>query len=149
MNASLLLVDDDRYTRTLLSDFLQSNGYAVTTAADGDEAIRLLESSAFDLVVTDIQLGSGTSGLDVLRIARNGERPPAVVMMTGDHALETAILALRNGAYDYILKPCNPDELLERLQEAEKRRSSELVQLDAIRTIVQIASQFEGQFVLL
>ncbi len=144
MNTYLLLVDDDPQTRTLFGRFLENHGYTVTTTADGDEAIGLLDSYAFDLVVTDMQLGSATSGLEVLRAARNQERAPAVIVITGDHALETAIVALRNGAHDYLLKPCQPDELLERLQAAEERRSAELVQLDAIRTIVEIASRFEN-----
>jgi DNA-binding NtrC family response regulator len=99
---------------------LEAGDYVVDTAASGEEALGLLDERIYDLVVTDLRMGQA-GGLDVLR--RAGDRSPAtmVVIMTGYAALDTALQAIRGGAYDYITKPFTLDEIEVLLTNASER----------------------------
>ena len=109
---SVLLVDDDEDMRATLMDFISRMGARVKTAANVPEAKRALtlESSSFDLVLTDLKLPGG-SGLDVVRAAHARSTETLVTIITGYASLETAIEAVRLGAYDYITKPFSLDEI--------------------------------------
>lgn len=117
MQSHILLIDDNEATRTLLATFFEHAGYRVTQAEDGEEALTLLPVHHFDVVVSDI-LMRGVSGIEVLYATRELEQPPAMILMTGYGSLETALMALRASAYDYVIKPCNPQQLLERVASA-------------------------------
>ena len=108
--AKILVVDDELFFRQLYRDLLEDAGYAVVVCSSGDEAVRLLESQPFDLVLTDVVM-PGRSGIDVLRFAKALPSPPEVVMVTGYASLDSAIESLKNGARDYLVKPFNPEEL--------------------------------------
>jgi CheY-like chemotaxis protein len=108
----VLLVDDELSTRELLEQFCRSRNLPVTTAGDGRAAITALERapSRFSLVLTDINM-PGADGFEVLKTARAGNRSCYVVMITGYATLDTALRAVREGAYDYLAKPFSLGQL--------------------------------------
>ena len=108
----VLLVDDELSTRELLEQFCRSRNLAVTTASDGRAAITALERnpSRFTLILTDINM-PGADGFEVLKTARAGNRSCYVVMITGYATLDSALRAVREGAYDYLAKPFSLGQL--------------------------------------
>src|SRR5687767_4978323 len=108
----VLLVDDELSTRELLEQFCRSRGLPVTTASDGRAAITALERSPsrFTIVMTDINM-PGADGFEVLKTARGGNRACYVVMITGYATLDSALRAVREGAYDYLAKPFSLGQL--------------------------------------
>jgi DNA-binding NtrC family response regulator len=108
----VLLVDDELSTRELLEQFCRSRNLSVTTASDGRAAITALERapSHFNIVLTDINM-PGADGFEVLKTARQGNRSCYVVMITGYATLDSALRAVREGAYDYLAKPFSLGQL--------------------------------------
>lgn len=100
----ILIVDDEASLRGILIELLGEAGYAVDTAESGEEAMRKLRTSDVDLVMTDIRMGR-MSGIDLIRQIRATGLTTEIIVMTSNASLDTAIEALRLGAYDYILKP--------------------------------------------
>ncbi len=107
---SVLVVDDDESLRRVTQVQLEDEGYSVTTARDAAEASRLLTRKHLDLVITDLSM-PGRSGVDLLREIRAGHPETTVILMTAFGTVESAVEAMRLGAYDYITKPVNPDNL--------------------------------------
>lgn len=107
----ILVVDDDAFFRALCSDILTSGGFFVKTASNGGEAIELVDNETFDIVVTDLVMPN-VSGMDVLDRTKRHNTLTDVIVITGHGSIETAIAALKAGAFDYIRKPLNEDELL-------------------------------------
>jgi len=111
MSARILVVEDEHAIRLALTGLLGREGYAVEVAASGDQATARLREAAFDLVLTDLALGRGASGMDVLRAAK-AERPEtAVVMITAHGSERIAVEAMKAGAEDYVPKPFDNDEI--------------------------------------
>ncbi len=108
--ARILIVDDDANTRTALAELLRGEGYAVETAADGFKALPKLEEHEPDLLLTDLMM-PGMSGLELMTKAREHLPALATILMTASGTIETAVLAMRKGAADYLAKPINADEL--------------------------------------
>ena len=106
----ILVVDDEQLIRWSLEQNLKKQGYEVMTAGSGEDALRLLREEAPDLMLLDIQL-PGISGMEVLEKVKEMEEEIIVIMVTALGVLETAVKAMRIGAYDYINKPFNLDEL--------------------------------------
>ena len=106
----LLVVDDEHLIRWSLEQNLKKLGYEVVTAGSGEEALRLVREEQPDLVLLDIQL-PGISGIDVLEKIKDHDADIIVIMVTANSGLENAVNAMRHGAYDYISKPFNLDEL--------------------------------------
>jgi CheY-like chemotaxis protein len=107
---SALVVDDSPDIVALLRGLLEAEGHVVETAASGTAALGLLEEHVYDLVITDLKM-SGPDGLEVLARARATSPATTVVIMTGYASLDTALRAIRGGAYDYITKPFGLDEI--------------------------------------
>jgi DNA-binding NtrC family response regulator len=118
----LLLVDDDGAFRTVMSAELSRSGYDVRTAASGEEALEACAQAEPQVILLDLQL-PGISGLEVLKTLRERHAPGEVVMLTGHGSIDTAIEAIRIGAFDYISKPCPLDELEIRIQRALERQA--------------------------
>ena len=106
----ILVVDDEHLIRWSLEQNLQKQGYEVLTAGSGEEALKLMREDAPDLVLLDIQL-PGINGIEVLEKIKEIDEELIVIMITALGVLETAVKAMRMGAYDYISKPFNLDEL--------------------------------------
>lgn len=115
----VLVVDDDNRIRTLLSRFLQSNGYRVTTAAHAGEARERLKGLTFDLVVLDVMM-PGENGFDLARSIRTGSEVP-ILMLTARIDLDDRLAGLEIGADDYLGKPFDPRELLLRVNSILRR----------------------------
>ncbi len=111
MKARILVVEDERAIQLALSGLLRREGYEVEVAGDGTEAIAKLQEHPFDLVLTDLALGRGPSGMEVLRFAVK-QRPETVVVMITAHGSEKiAVEAMKSGAEDYVPKPFDNDEI--------------------------------------
>jgi DNA-binding response OmpR family regulator len=106
----ILIADDDDSLRDILQNTLQNSQRVIQVYKDGQEAIQALQQSSFDLVITDLKM-SGADGLQVLEEAKRCHPESIVIIMTGYASLDTAIRAIRGGAYDYIRKPFKIDEL--------------------------------------
>jgi two-component system response regulator PilR (NtrC family) len=118
----VLIVDDEKGMRDFLSIMLKKEGYAVTAAESAARAQEALARSDFDLVITDISM-PGQSGLEVLKQARSANPEAPVIMITAYASTESAVEALKLGAYDYIIKPFDVEELKIVVRNAlEKRR---------------------------
>jgi CheY-like chemotaxis protein len=114
----ILLVDDDRGLRHVLSALLQDAGHRVESAGDGPEALEILgEGSSFDVMLLDIGLPS-MSGLDVLARVRALASPPVVIVMTADDTSETLLQAVRRQAYRYLRKPFPPSAIVDVVNDA-------------------------------
>jgi two-component system response regulator PilR (NtrC family) len=109
-SARILVVDDERSMREFLEILFRREGYDVVTVGDVDGALAAVESDDYDIVITDIQM-PGRSGLELLHAVREVAPETAVIMITAFATTETAIEAMKEGAYDYITKPFKVDEI--------------------------------------
>ena len=120
----ILIVDDERSMRDVLSIMLKRAGYEVTVAADGEEAIAQLDKEIFDLVITDLKMPK-KGGLEVLKAVKKASSETVVLMITAFASTESAVEAMKSGAYDYLTKPFQVDEVQLIIRNAlEKRRLS-------------------------
>jgi len=106
----MLIAEDDDSLRDILGEALQKPNRVIQAYKDGQEAIGALQRSSFDIVITDLRM-SGADGLQVLQEAKRSHPDTIVIIMTGYASLDSAISAIRGGAYDYIRKPFKIDEL--------------------------------------
>jgi two-component system response regulator AtoC len=120
-SAHLLVVDDDPVTIDLLREVLSKEGYEVSTALSGEEAIAQGTDHFFDLIITDVRMGE-KNGVEVLRFFRKSAPDTTVIMITAFGSIETAIEAIREGAYDYISKPFKLDEIKLTVRRALEQR---------------------------
>ncbi len=125
----ILLVEDESAIRLALSGLLKREGFEIEQAASGDEALALLDRAHFDFVLTDLALGEGASGMDVLKHAKQHQPETPVVMITAHGNEKIAVDAMKLGADDYVPKPFDNDEIrlvvrrcLERTQLARENR---------------------------
>src|SRR5512143_3617162 len=116
----VLVVDDEESMRHMLSLILKREGYEILTAAGGREAIGLTEAHLFDFVLLDVVMPE-MDGLEVLKTIKDRKVEATVIMMSAYGNLDTAVEAMKSGAYDYISKPFRPDEALMALRKAEER----------------------------
>jgi Response regulator containing CheY-like receiver, AAA-type ATPase, and DNA-binding domains len=110
MQAKILLVDDEKDLLEWLSVVLGKEGFAVRCFTSGEEALQAFKQEPFDMVITDIRMGA-MNGIELLQQIKNHNPESIVLMITAYASVETAVKALRYGAYDYLLKPFKLDEL--------------------------------------
>jgi len=115
--AKILVVDDDSTFCLMLKTFLTRNGHKVTEAFSYHEALRAIQATTFDVVLTDFRLPE-KSGMDVLTDAKRKNRDTIVIVMTGYGDIRMAVKAIKQGAYDYVTKPVNPEEILATINNA-------------------------------
>ncbi len=129
---SILLIDDDDSMRRVMEFSLAEAGYRVQTAASGEGGLRLFEKDSFDAVITDITM-PGMNGMEVLAKLRLGDARLPVIIITAYGTIESAVEAMKQGAFDYITKPFNRDELRLTLDRAltMRRLEKENVELRA------------------
>jgi DNA-binding NtrC family response regulator len=109
--ARILLVDDEPRILSLLNSLLKADGYEVVSCQEGNKAIEMIRAERFDLMISDIRM-SPVSGMEILTIARAEQPSMAVILLTAYGSVETAIEAMKRGAFDYVTKPFKVDELL-------------------------------------
>src|SRR5580698_6068126 len=119
--AKILIVDDQRNMRTTLAMMLRGAGYEVDEAADGEMGSERGATEAFDVVLTDLRMGT-KDGIDVLRGIKEAQPMTEVIVMTAYGTIESAVEAMRLGAFDYIQKPFTEQELLVKVQKAVENR---------------------------
>ena len=117
-NANILVVDDDAETLELLREILGEVGYRVVTCSTGEEALAVGKQELFDVIVSDMRLGTNLDGLDVLRTYKTLQPESEVILITAFGSMETAIEAVKAGAFDYISKPFKIDEVLLQVERA-------------------------------
>jgi two-component system, NtrC family, response regulator AtoC len=120
-NVNVLLIDDDRATRELLREVLQKEGYTVGEAKTGQEALAQAQALPFEVVLADLRLPD-LNGIEVLRALHGLDPDLPVIVMTAFGSMETAVEAIREGAYDYISKPFNLTEVRLTVRRARERR---------------------------
>src|SRR5919206_5210259 len=112
----ILLVDDDRLSREAMADWLQSEGFDVIAVADSQAAAQHIHDGVA-VIVTDLKMPR-TDGLQLLRLAKERAPHAAVILVTGHGTVETAVAALKEGAFDYLTKPVQPAQLAHRVRQA-------------------------------
>ena len=109
-NVSILIVDDESIVRSSLKSWLEEDGYNIETAASGDEALRKLQRQQYHIMLVDIKM-PGIDGIELLRRVKDINPEIEVVMITAYASIESAVEAMKIGAFDYITKPFEPDEV--------------------------------------
>ncbi|WP_413933701.1 sigma-54-dependent transcriptional regulator [Nitrospira sp. BLG_1] len=118
----ILVVDDEQSLREVLSIMLKRAGYAVTIAMDGEDAVELLQKEIFDLVITDLRMPK-VDGMEVLKAVKSASPETVVLIITAFASADSAVEAMKQGAYDYLTKPFQVDEVQLIIRNAlEKRR---------------------------
>jgi len=122
---NVMVVDDESHVQEVLKDFLEQLGYSVTLANDGDDALSKFEPGMFDLIVSDLLMPK-IDGLELLKRIKQQEKEVVFLMITGYPSIETAVDAIKKGAYDYITKPFNMEDVRFRIEKAfEKKQMKE------------------------
>jgi DNA-binding NtrC family response regulator len=106
----VLIVDDNREIRSILEEYLREEGYLASGAGNAQEALDMQAQMAFDLVITDLNM-PGMTGIDLIKEISKGEQGTEFIIITGYASLDTAIEAVKAGAFDYIVKPFRIEEL--------------------------------------
>ena len=122
--SQILLIDDESHNREALSLLLANAGYQVQTAESGEEALEILQKTPFEIVITDLFL-PGVNGIDILKRVKEDSPYTNVILITGNASAETAVEAMKEGAFDYITKPFNFEKL--KIQVAKALEKSRLV----------------------
>jgi len=144
--SKILVVDDDEAVLWTLGAVLTDAGHTVTLSPNGADALRKIRTSEFDVVLTDLKLGD-IDGLHILKAVRSTWPETVTLMLTGYASVESAVGALRNGAYDYLRKPCSPDELLATVDRAIERRQLTLqvkTQMRSLETAIDTARELHS-----
>ncbi len=121
--ANILVVDDDRATQDLLREVLSEEGYEVVTSGSGEEALEIGKQECFDVILSDMKLGPDLDGLDVLRAYKTIQPESEVILITAFGSMETAIEAVKAGAFDYLSKPFKIEEVLLQVRRALENRN--------------------------
>ena len=136
-DARLLIAEDEANLRLVLQKELQRLGYRVQAAPDGEAALRKLEESNVDVLLCDINMPR-MDGMELLRRVHERPNPPEVIMLTGQGTVETAVEAMKIGAYDYLTKPYSINELDVRVRQAAEKRN---LRVDNLRLRAQLERQ--------
>lgn len=134
---SILVVDDEKNQREILETILSSEGYDVTTASSGEAAMKFVADRHFDLVLTDLKM-TGMSGLDLLKELTDFDKSIIVILLTAHGTIDSAVDALRLGAFEYLQKPYDSAKLLETVSRALKK----LTTLDA--EIISVSPEMDS-----
>ena len=123
--AQILVVDDEEPMRYFLKTTLEGEGYRVLTAASGEEALKKLEEASFDLAVVDLKMPGSIDGVQLMKEAGRIAPETAIIVLTAYASLESAIEAVRQGAFDYITKPIEIDPLCLAVEKALEKKQAE------------------------
>jgi DNA-binding NtrC family response regulator len=118
----ILIVDDEKIVRESLFHWFEEDGYCVDTAEDGEAALKKFDKDKFDLILADMKM-PGISGLDLLKKVKEIDKDTIVILITAFASVPSAITALKDGAYDYVTKPVDPDELAHIVKKALEQKA--------------------------
>ncbi len=121
MKTRLLLIDDEKQFIEPLSERLKNRGFNVDVAVNGDQALHMIHNNRYEVVLLDV-LMPGESGLKIYTKIRKVDQSIPVIMLTGHADMKTAIKEVRNGVFDYLIKPIQIDELIETIHLALEHR---------------------------
>lgn len=121
MSTKVLLVDDEEQFVEVLSQRLSSRNFNVETAFNGDDAIEIVNARDVDVVILDVVM-PGRDGIETLREIKRIRPITEVIMLTGHGTVETAIQGMKLGAYDYLMKPTDTTELVDKITKAHQRK---------------------------
>ena len=124
MKSRLLLVDDEAQFVETLSERLSMRDYDVTTSLTGEDAIEKIKNYNFDVVILDVRL-PGIEGAEVLREIKNLKPLAEVIMLTGHGTVEMAIEGMKLGAFDFLMKPCETEDLTVKIDKAHDRKADQ------------------------
>jgi DNA-binding NtrC family response regulator len=124
MKSRLLLVDDEEQFVETLSERLTMRDYDVTTSLTGEDAIEKIKNYNFDVVILDVRL-PGIEGAEVLREIKNLKPLAEVIMLTGHGTVEMAIEGMKLGAFDFLMKPCETEDLTAKIDKAHDRKAEQ------------------------
>jgi two-component system, OmpR family, response regulator CpxR len=124
MKVRVLLVDDEEQFVETLALRLEARDFAVATAFNGDQALEYVKGKDVDVVVLDV-LMPGLSGIDTLRELKKIRPLTEVIMLTGHATVETAIDGMKLGAFDYLMKPTEIEDLVEKITQAQRRKAEQ------------------------
>ncbi|MFH1138116.1 MAG: response regulator [Pseudomonadota bacterium] len=149
-NFKIMLVDDEERFLSTTEKLLTRKGYEVVTAGSGQEALAKLNQHLVPVVVMDVKM-PGMDGVTTLKEIKKNFPLVEVIMLTGNATVESAIDGLKSGAFDYLMKPCEIDELLEKAAEAfdKKKRMEEKIRMAQTRSYMksprEILKEAEGE----
>ena len=135
----ILLVDDEKIVRESLLHWFEEDGYDVETAEDGETALKMFHKNKYDLLLVDMKM-PGIGGLELLKKVKEIDKETIVILITAFASVPSAITALKDGAYDYVTKPVDPDELAHLVKKAleQKALKHENIQLkESIEEIIK------------
>jgi len=133
----ILIVDDEKIVRESLYHWFDDEDYLVDTAEDGETALQKYEKEKFDLLLVDMKM-PGMSGLDLLAKIKEIDKDALIILITAFASVPTAITALKNGAYDYVTKPVDPDELNHLVTKALEQRALKIENIQLKENIDEI-----------
>ena len=135
-DAHLLIVDDDPLTRYSLSELLSLEGYPVTGAEDGETALTMLQNTRYDVMLTDVSM-PGLNGFDVLKSVKEKYPEIIVILITAYGTIEDAVNGIKLGAYEYITKPLNDDEVMLCIERALEQKNLRLENLELKKRLTE------------
>src|SRR5512139_2915367 len=141
--ARILIVDDERTTRLSLSEIFSLRGANTVTAADGNEALEQIQQAAFDLIILDVKM-PGLSGLQVLDYVQQHAPGTVCILLTAHATIDSAIRALRQGAFDYVLKPAQPKAIIEVVERGLAKRQEFLQRQNLVDLMEQTVEAFKA-----
>lgn len=124
MKPRVLIVDDEEKFADYLCKRLVNHEYNVETASSGEEAIEKIQKANYDVVILDI-LMPGIDGIEALRTIKKLKPLVEVIMLTGHASVESGVEGMKLGAYDYLMKPCETEELVAKIDKAYERKSEQ------------------------
>lgn len=142
---NILVVDDEKTIRTVVGEALRRKGHATQLAANAAEAVRLLEQSSFDVALIDLMMPGKLDGLGLLKEISRRWPQTVVIVLTGYGTLDSAIAAIRQGAYDYIPKPGNLAQIVESVERGLAKRRGEAARAEMIGQLEEMLRGLEHQ----
>jgi DNA-binding response OmpR family regulator len=131
LQTRILIVEDEKNVRLVLEHTLRDSGYVLETAVNGQEALQKISQYHYDLLLLDLHIGYDINGMQVMEAARQQDPDVSVIILTGHASLETAVEALRLGAFDYLFKPTDPTTIRQRVHDAlaQKQKTKQKQQI--------------------
>jgi diguanylate cyclase (GGDEF)-like protein len=139
-NKRILVVDDEQSLRIIISQVLADDGYEVTVAANGEEGLEIFQKNPYPIVFTDIVMGD-LNGLELLKKIKELQPETQVVVITSHASLDTAITALRSGAYDYLVKPFDELDMISNVAQRASEKSDLIVENHRLLDELQVKNE--------